>query len=105
MKAEVPGLGRALDLVTNKYVLMAAGIAGIGMLAYSATKKAAAFNHEFLQIQQMNLDKPRAEMELMKKQIKDAAFEIGTDLGDTTKAFYDIQSGLGYLVKTLKKFR
>ncbi len=95
MKAELPGLGRALDLLTNKYVLMAAGIAGIGMLAYSATKKAASFNHEFLQITQMNLDKPRSEMEAYKNTIRDTAFKVGTDLNDTTRAFYDLQSGLG----------
>ena len=95
MSAELPILGRGLDLLSNKYVLMGAAIVGIGLLAFSATKKAAAFNHEFLQIQQMNLDKPKAQMDSYQGKIKDAAFEIGTDLNDTTKAFYDLQSGTG----------
>ncbi|MBN2669972.1 MAG: phage tail tape measure protein [Bacteroidales bacterium] len=95
MKDQFPMLGRGIELITNKYVLMAAAMAGIGLLMFSATKKAAAFNHEFLHIKQMNLEKPKAEMDAYKKSIKDAAFEVGTDLNDTTKAFYDLQSGTG----------
>ena len=95
MKDQFPGLSRGIDLITNKYVLMAAVMAGIGVLMFSATKKAAAFNGEFLHIEQMNLDKPKAEMDSYKKTIKNAAFEVGTNLLDTTKAFYDLQSGTG----------
>lgn len=99
MKQELPMLGKGMDLITNKYVLMGAGIVAIGMLAISATKKAAEFNNEFLQIKQMNLGKPKAEMDKYKNSIKNAAFEVGTNLNDSTRAFYDLQSGTGLFGK------
>jgi len=102
MRSQVPMLGRGLDLLTNKYVLMGAAIVGIGLLSFSATKKAAAFNREFLNITQMNLSKPRAEMDAYKNTIRNTAFTVGTDLVDTTKAFYDLQSGLGVFGKDAK---
>lgn len=93
MRDQFPMLGRGLELLTNKYVLMAGALFGIGLLMTKATGNAMAFNHEFLQIKQMNLDKTAGQMNVYKNQIRDAAFEVGTDLNDTTRAFYDLQSG------------
>ena len=103
MKDQFPTLGRGLDLITNKYVLMAAAAAGIGMLFYQATNKAIAFNHEFLQIKQLNLDKPKEQMEQYKDIIRDSAFTVGADLNKTTKAFYDIQSATGFFGDDAKR--
>ncbi len=103
MTSEFPVLGRAADLLTNKYVLMAAAVAGIGLTLFSATKKAADFNHEFLQIKQLNLDKSKAQLDSYKKTIKDTAFEAGTDLNKTTQAFYDVQSATGLFGDSARK--
>lgn len=103
MRDQFPLLGRGMDLITNKYVLMAAAAAGIGMLLYSATNKAIAFNHEFLQIKQLNLDKPKEQMEQYKDIIRDSAFTVGADLNKTTKAFYDIQSATGFFGDDAKR--
>ena len=103
MKDQFPVLGRGVDLLTNKYVLMAAAAAGIGMLLYSATSKAISFNHEFLQIEQLNLDKSKQQMLDYKDTIRDTAFAVGLDLNKTSTAFYDVQSATGLFGEEAKK--
>ena len=103
MKDQFPVLGRGVDLLTNKYVLMAAAAAGIGILLYSATNKAIAFNKEFLQIENLNLDKSKQQMEQYKNSIRDTAFTVGMDLNKTTTAFYDVQSATGLFGNDVKK--
>ncbi|PKP46971.1 MAG: phage tail tape measure protein [Bacteroidetes bacterium HGW-Bacteroidetes-12] len=103
MRDQFPLLGRGMDLITNKYVLMAAAAAGIGMLLYSATNKAISFNHEFLQIKQLNLEKPKSQMEAYKNTIRDTAFSVGLDLNKTSQAFYDVQSATGLFGNEAKK--
>lgn len=93
--SEIPLLGRAFDLVTNPIVLGTAIIAGAIALMGNATVVAKEFNHEFLNIKQLNLDKNVEQMANYKEQIRDASFELGTNLIDSTKAFYDLQSGTG----------
>ncbi|MAB37737.1 MAG: phage tail tape measure protein [Aequorivita sp.] len=90
---EIPYLGRAFELMTNPIILGAAAIAGAITLMGNATIVARDFNHEFLQIKQLNLDKNVEQMASYKEQIRDASFELGTNLMDSTKAFYDLQSG------------
>lgn len=92
---EIPLLGRAFDLISNPVVLGAAAIVGAITLMGNATIAAKEFNHEFLQIKQLNLDKNIVQMDTYKEKIRDASFELGTNLMDSTKAFYDLQSGTG----------
>ena len=99
MSSEIPMLGRAVDLLTNRYVLMGAAVVGIGATLWAAKNKAAAFNHEFLQIKNLNLDKSRSELQAYKNDIRDTAFTLGTDLNKTATAFYDVQSATGLFGK------
>ena len=99
MRAEVPLFGRAMDLLGNPYTLIAAGLLGVVMLFGKATGEAKKFNHEFLQIKQLNLDKNNKDLKTYKGLIMDTAFETGKGLTDTTKAYYDIQSALGFYGK------
>lgn len=95
MRAEIPLFGRAMDLLGNPYTLIIAGsiaLAGVLTKGYVEAKK---FNHEFLQIKQLNLDKSSKQLGRYKEQIRDAAFEVGTNLQDSTAAFYDLQSATG----------
>lgn len=103
MRDQFPLMGRGMDLITNKYVLQAAAIAGFALLLGSATQKAISFNHEFLQIEQLNLDKNKKDMEQYKDIIRDTAFTVGTDLNKTTAAFYDVQSATGLFGNEAKK--
>ncbi len=99
MRAEIPLLDRAMKLLGNPYVLATAGLVGLFALLGKGTNEAAKFNHEFLQIKQLNLDKPQEQMEAYKKTIYDVAMSTGLAATDTAKAFYDIQSGTGLFGK------
>ena len=95
IKNELPALGRAFDLLGNPFILIIAGITSLGVVMATATQQAKAFNKEFRQIQNLNFDKSGASLQAYKSKIRDAAFEMGTDLKDSTIAFYDLQSATG----------
>ncbi|MBS2100697.1 phage tail tape measure protein [Carboxylicivirga linearis] len=95
MRDQIPMFGNALSLLKNPYALIIAGAISLGAIIGTTTKKAAEFNHEFLAIKQLNLDKSQAQLNSYKDSIKSVAFETGQSLVDTTKAFYDIQSATG----------
>jgi TP901 family phage tail tape measure protein len=103
MRNEVPLFGRAMDLLGNPYVLITAGLLAMFTLFGKATIEAKKFNYEFLQIRQLNLDKQNKDLKTYKGLIMDSAFETGQGLVDTTKAYYDIQSALGFYGKDAEK--
>lgn len=92
---EIPLLGRAFDLLTNPLALVTAGILSIGTLSAKGVNAAEKFNSAFLPIQQLNLDKPKSEINQYQKQIRDAAFDVGLGLEASTNAMYDLQSATG----------
>ena len=102
---EIPGAGRAMDLLTNKWVLLGAGVAGMGLLMGKAVKSAERFDSAFLNIRQLNMDKPAAELDSYRSKIRDAAFDIGSNLKDSTDAMYDLQSATGVYGDKSKWFR
>jgi TP901 family phage tail tape measure protein len=95
MRDEVPLLDKALRMLKNPYVLLAAGVVGLGVAFTNSTKRAAEFNHEFLNIRQLNLDKSNEELDKYRSKVRDVAFDVGLSSKDTAKAFYDIQSATG----------
>jgi len=100
MRNEIPLFGRAMELLGNPYVLVAAGLmATIGLFA-NATGYAKRFNHEFLQIRNLNLDKSQESLNNYKNLIRDTAFETGQNLEKSTIAFYDLQSATGLYGKS-----
>jgi len=102
MQAESGLFSRAMELIGNPYVLIMAGLLALGTLMGKGFVEAKKFNHEFLQIQQLNLDKPKAELATYKELIRDSAFESGKSAVDTAKAYYDLQSALGVYGKEAK---
>ncbi|MCG8221157.1 phage tail tape measure protein [Tenacibaculum finnmarkense] len=96
---EIPGLGRAMDLLKNPMALATVGILGVGIafgaLATKGVQAAEKFDTAFLPIKQLNLEKSKAELDSYRSKIRDAAFDIGTNLGDSTNAMYDLQSATG----------
>ncbi|WP_027394187.1 phage tail tape measure protein [Aquimarina latercula] len=95
MRNEIPLFGRAMDLLGNPYALIIAGAIALTGVMAKGFVEARKFNHEFLQIKQLNLDKSSKQLGNYKEQIRDAAFEVGTNLQDSTRAFYDLQSATG----------
>lgn len=103
MRDEIPIFDRAMRLLGNPYVLITAGVISLTALLGGATNAAAQFNKEFLQVKNLNLDKNEQEMADYKKMIRSTAYDIGTNLGETTKAFYDIQSATGLYGNDVKE--
>jgi TP901 family phage tail tape measure protein len=99
MRAELPMFDRAMNVLGNPYVMVMAGALALGVVVGKTTKAAAEFQHEFLPIKQLNMDKPVSEMNRYQKEIKNAAFEVGANLKDSTNAMYDLQSGTGLFGK------
>jgi TP901 family phage tail tape measure protein len=92
---EVPLIGNAFRLIKNPIVLAGAAVIGLTALFSNATTAAGDFYHEFLPIQQLNLDKPQHELDAYRNKILDVSMATGQAAGDTAKAFYDIQSATG----------
>lgn len=90
---------------SGKQIKLAAGVAGafaaiggIALLTAGFTKGIEAtekFDSAFLPIKQLNLDKSKGEMDSYRSLIRDAAYEVGTSIEDSTNAFYDLQSATG----------
>jgi TP901 family phage tail tape measure protein len=99
MRNQIPLFGNAVAALGNPYTLIIGGLIALTAFFGSATKEAAAFNHEFLAIKQLNLDKSQEQLNSYKDTIKAVAFETGQTAIDTTKAFYDIQSATGLFGK------
>lgn len=92
---EIPMLGNAVRALTNPFV--AAGIAVTALVTgfVTLTKKAAEFEHQFLELRQLNLDKTNAELERLNDSVLRTAFNTGMLAKDTAKAYFDIQSATG----------
>lgn len=72
-----------------------AGVSALSVLAYKSVGASEQFNKAFLNIRQLNLDKSKTELDSYRDKIREAAFETGTNLNESTKAVYDLQSATG----------
>ncbi len=95
VKDEIPGLGRAVELLTNPYVLAAAAVVGLGMAFYSAIDGATKFEHKFMNIRQLNLDKSRQELDRYRSEINRTALVTGVNNDMMAEGYYNLQSALG----------
>lgn len=95
IKEEIPTLGSAVSMLTNPFVLLAGGIALIGVKARDALAEAEKFSGGFRQLQMLNLDKSVKDMGKLKEMIRATSYEKGFDPTDTIKAFFDVQSVTG----------
>ncbi len=93
--SEVPLLGRALDMLHNPLILATAGVLALGSVAVKGVNAAEKFDHAFLNIRNLNLDKGKGELDAFRSKIRDAAYETGTNLEKSTNAIYDLQSATG----------
>ena len=102
LKSQVPFLGQLGGLLANPYVLAAgAVIALIGFLG-KATTAASEFSYEFLDIRQLNLDKPTESLNNYRDEILDLSYETGIATAKMSKGFYDVQSATGLFGEDVK---
>ena len=94
IRKEVPGVERVLNMLQNPYILATAAVVAFLALSGKASKEAMSFEHSFMNIRQLNLDKSRHELDLYRSDIADTAFMTGVNLVKMTNAYYDLQSGL-----------
>lgn len=99
LKDQIPFLGQFTHLLKNPYVLAAAAVVGLVLVMGKATKAAEEFSYAFLDIRQLNLDKPRAELDSYRDQILDLSYETGIAQAKMTQGFYDVQSATGLFGK------
>lgn len=95
LTAEIPILGRALDMLKNPLIIATAGVLALGATAGKGVAAAEKFDAAFLNIRQLNLDKSKNEMDAFRSKIRDASYDVGANLEMSTNAVYDLQSATG----------
>lgn len=95
MSSEIPMLDRFGVALANPYVLAGAAIAGLGAILFKSEQKAEAYNNQFLELENLNLDKTQGQLDRLNKSILDVSFEKGLNPEKTAKSFFDLQSATG----------
>jgi len=93
--AEIPGLGAGLRFLTNPLGLAAGGAMLLAGGLNKAKNEAIAFNNEFRELINLNLDKSPEQMEKLKNQILQTSYNSGFNPLQASKGFYDVQSITG----------
>lgn len=92
LATEIPGVGRAFQLIKNPIVMTGAAIVGIGAFMNKASKEAANFNNEFLELKNLNLNKTDQQIKNLRDDVLNLSLSKGLDPEKTSKAFFDVQS-------------
>ncbi|MDQ2769372.1 MAG: phage tail tape measure protein, partial [Bacteroidota bacterium] len=100
---EVPGLNRAISLVTNPYVAIAAGVAAVGAAAFDATGRAMSFEKGMAQINTTaRLGRP--ELDALRNQLLTMGAGSTVPLQEIPAAYNQIISAVGDSKKALDIF-
>jgi TP901 family phage tail tape measure protein len=100
---EVPGLSRAIELVTNPYVAIAAAVVALGVALTIATQKAIAFEHGMSQVNTTaQLGKP--ELKQLTGELLDMGANSTVALDQIPGAFNSVISAVGDTKKSLAIF-
>lgn len=90
-----PGIGRAAEIARNPIVLLTAALTGLVIAFSTVVGSAEEFNNEFLQLENLNIDKTTEQIDDLRDAVLAAAFETGKGAKEMSRAFFDIQSGTG----------
>ncbi|MDE5424022.1 hypothetical protein L3073_17540 [Ancylomarina sp. DW003] len=104
MKEKIPSFNKAWGKIKIPYATIVKGLGLIKDALIISVSAAADFQSKFLQIENLNADKPKKSMLEYEKSIHDTAMTIGTDLGKTTDAYLTAQKNtedLGQDMKTI----
>ena len=93
--AEVPGLGRAMSLVQNPITGVTVAITALGTAMVKSISEASQFSNQFLELQNLNLDKTGDQLIGLRDDILSTAVNTGQAAKDISQAFFDVQSGTG----------
>jgi len=111
VSGQIPGIGRGMSLITAPLLIAGAAIAGVGAAFAKSISSAADFNHEFLQLKNLNFDKSAAEIQKLNDTVLNTALATGKGAKELSTAFFDFQSITGIVgdaavpaLKTIAKF-
>lgn len=93
--SELPFLSNSMGLLANPITLTAGAVGLLGTALNKAKNEAAAFNTEFRQLHNLNLDKSPFGISGIKQGVFNTAYSKGFDASKTSTAFYDVQSIAG----------
>lgn len=93
--SEMPAVGNALGKIASRAALIGTAMVGIGKTIAKANTEAQAFNHTFLDIEQLNLDKTEAQINRLKRNVLNLAYSRGFDAQKTATGTFDVQSITG----------
>src|SRR3990167_10819118 len=112
---QLPIIGRGMSLITSGPMIpliagVAALTAGFGLL-YKAGSAAAEFNHEFLQLKNLNFNNTAEQFKALNDTVLNTALATGKGAKELSTAFFDFQSLTGIVgdaavpaLKTIAKF-
>lgn len=95
IRREIPLLDRGLSLLASPLGLAAAAVTGVGIVMHKTNKAAKEFNHQFLELKNLNLDKTEAQLERLRESVLNTSFYGGLDATRAAQAYFDVQSATG----------
>ncbi|MFK5855375.1 MAG: phage tail tape measure protein [Bacteroidota bacterium] len=93
--AEIPGLSSGLRFLGNPLTMAAGGVGLLAMGLSRAKDEAVAFNNEFRELINLNLDKTTSQTDNLKNQVLQTSYDAGFNPLQTSTGFYDVQSITG----------
>lgn len=93
--SDIPVIGKAFDIVKNPIVGVTALVGGTVTALSMATKAATDYKNQFLELQNLNLDKTEQQINGLNNLVLKTAFSAGISSKESAKAFFDIQSATG----------
>jgi TP901 family phage tail tape measure protein len=79
----------------GKMGVAVAGASTIAAALVLATNRAKEFEYSFLDLQQLNLDKSNAQIDVLRRNVYDTAKSVGADASSISRSFFDVQSSTG----------
>lgn len=92
---ELPMVGSGLALLSNPLTLVAGAAVGAVAGIKKASQEQAIFNNQFLELQNLNLDKTDQEIDDLRDRVLNLSFDKALNPEKTSKAFFDVQSATG----------
>lgn len=93
--SEIPGLEKAMKLVKNPIAAVVSVVGSLGIAFLRATNTASEFEHQFLELRQLNLEKPKKELDELNSLVLDTAWNAGISSVQMAKGYFDMQSATG----------
>ncbi|MGB1216986.1 MAG: hypothetical protein ACPG5P_03875, partial [Saprospiraceae bacterium] len=99
LESRMGGLSSMAPMLSNPYVAAGAAVAAVTAGAAiglgKATIAAGNFNHVFLELANLNLDKPNSEIQRLKDNVLDMSLDTGKSAAVISQAYFDVQSATG----------